>query len=86
MLSAVHRKLLVGVVLADVSLGDALAVTGLAFALLVYGLQTALARRRDLLAARAALMGVRHGMIQGWGKDFFSTVYGEAEADRRAPS
>jgi hypothetical protein len=71
-------------VVAQISVGDGLAVTGLGVAVLLYALQSALARRREVLAARASLLGVRAGMLDGWGSWFFSHVYGEADAAARA--
>jgi hypothetical protein len=72
--------------------GVALAAFGLVLAWLLYRLEVAVSWRREVSAARAVLLGVKRGMVEGVGRDdvgwaehYFRTGYdAQAAADRAA--
>ena len=49
--------------------GVALTSFGLVLAWLLYRLEVAVSRRREVSAARAVLVGVKRGMVEGVGRD-----------------
>jgi hypothetical protein len=69
-----------------VSTGTAVAIIGLALAWLLYRLERAATRGREIKAARAVLVGVHRGMVDGlgeepgWGERYFATNYSDAAA------
>ena len=70
--------------------GLAVAVIGLALAWLLYRMERAATRRREIVAARAVLLGVKRGMVDGyadqsgWGDYYFTTNYTEELAEKHA--
>jgi hypothetical protein len=71
-----------------VDTSTAVAIVGLALAWLLYRLERAATRRREIRAARAVLVGVERGMVGGlgeelgWGERYFATNYTEEVALR----
>ena len=57
---------------------------GLATAVLIYRMQRAASRRRDVHAAFTLLLGVKYGMTEGWGTWFFSNVWLGEDLQKRA--
>jgi hypothetical protein len=67
-----------------VSTGDAIALLAITVLWLIYEIQALASSRRDVVGARAVLVGVKHGMVEGWGELFFSTEWTAENAKRRA--
>ena len=63
-----------------------MAVIGLALAWLLYRLERAATRRRDIVAARAVLLSFKRGMVEGadgqkgWGEEYFRARWTEEKA------
>lgn len=57
---------------------------GFATAVLIYRMQRAASRRRDVHAAFTLLLGVKYGMTEGWGTWFFSNVWSGEALQKRA--
>jgi len=67
-----------------VTIANVLLCVGFAIAVLIYRMQRAASRRRDVQATRALLAGVKSGMAEGWGSWFFSNGYSSENAGLRA--
>lgn len=69
---------------------SAVAIIGLALAWLLYRLERAATRGREIDAARAVLLGVKRGMVDGfgdeigWGDRYFARNWTEEDALKRA--
>jgi hypothetical protein len=73
-----------------VDVAGAVAVVGLVLAWLLYRLERAATRRREIDGARAVLLGVKRGMVDGfagepgWGDRYFARNWTEDQARERA--
>lgn len=67
-----------------VSVGAALALLGLSLAWGLYRLERSASRRRDIDAARGLLLGVKRGMVGGWGDEYFAQRWTAAAAEGAA--
>src|SRR4051794_4652584 len=65
-------------------IGASLALLGLALAWALYRLERSANRRRDISAARGLLLGVKRGMVGGWGDEYFANRWTTEKADDAA--
>jgi hypothetical protein len=64
-----------------VEVGAALALLGLFLAWGLYRLERSASRRRDIDAARGLLLGVKRGMVGGWGDAYFANAWTDERAE-----